>query len=283
MVTSSVTGPASASARRSTSSSSTRAPTSGSATPSPRATCPTSGFTRPGRTYAEGIYVEHMWGKADALKYLNGYASKVRNREPIVAPRGVNRVPPQDMYFKGALFINTLRSVVDDDERWWRMVREFYDRFKYQNITTERRRRVLQQGDRQRPDADLQPVPAAHGASRPRVEVPGRRRVGVLPLEGGRARFRDAGEGWARRPVARPSGRPPSGRRCPGASREATSTSPPASTTSPSTGSKGRRGQTPIPAASEWGQTLSESGAGHAGAGLARSHRPLPDISAMSV
>jgi aminopeptidase N len=40
------------------------------------------------------------------------------------------------MYFKGALFINTLRSVVDDDERWWRIVRAFYDRFKYKTIAT---------------------------------------------------------------------------------------------------------------------------------------------------
>ncbi|MGE5200034.1 MAG: M1 family metallopeptidase, partial [Rhodospirillaceae bacterium] len=87
-------------------------------------------------TYAEGIYVEYVSGKAEALKYLNGYTAKVRNREPIVAPCGVNRVPPQDMYFKGALFINTLRSVVDDDQRWWRIVRAFFERFKYQTIAT---------------------------------------------------------------------------------------------------------------------------------------------------
>lgn len=88
-------------------------------------------------TYAEGIYVEHMWGKDDAIKYLNGYVSKVQNRVPIVAPRGVNKVPPQDMYFKGALFINTLRSIVDDDKRWWKIVREYFDTFKYRNIMTE--------------------------------------------------------------------------------------------------------------------------------------------------
>jgi aminopeptidase N len=87
-------------------------------------------------TYAEGIYVEHVFGKADALKYVNGYKSKVRNREPIVAPCGVNRVPPQDMYFKGALFINTLRSIVDNDERWWRIVRAYFGRFKYTTIAT---------------------------------------------------------------------------------------------------------------------------------------------------
>jgi aminopeptidase N len=87
-------------------------------------------------TYAEAVYVEHMFGKADALKYVNGYKSKVRNREPVITPCGVNRTPPQDMYFKGALFLNTLRSVVDDDARWWKLVRGFYGRFKYRDIET---------------------------------------------------------------------------------------------------------------------------------------------------
>ena len=45
--------------------------------------------------------------------------------------------PPADQYFKGALFINTLRSVVNDDERWWTLLHEFYQQFKYQNIMTE--------------------------------------------------------------------------------------------------------------------------------------------------
>jgi aminopeptidase N len=87
-------------------------------------------------TYLEAVYVEHLFGKADALRYLNGYKAKVRNREPIITACGVNATPPQDMYFKGALFINTLRSLVDDDKRWWKLVREFYGRFKYRNIAT---------------------------------------------------------------------------------------------------------------------------------------------------
>src|SRR5262249_24104657 len=41
------------------------------------------------------------------------------------------------MYFKGALFINTLRSIVDNDQRWWLLLRNFYQHFKYQNIMTE--------------------------------------------------------------------------------------------------------------------------------------------------
>ena len=88
-------------------------------------------------TYLECLYVEYMYGKADGLKYTNGYRAKVQNQRPIIAPRGVNATPPQDQYFKGALFINTLRSIVDNDQRWWVLLRNFYQRFKYRNIMTE--------------------------------------------------------------------------------------------------------------------------------------------------
>jgi aminopeptidase N len=88
-------------------------------------------------TYLEDLYVEHRFGREDALKYINGYKSKVRNREPIITQRGIHRSPSQDMYFKGALFLHTLRSVVDDDERWWKLLRDLFQQFKYQNIMTE--------------------------------------------------------------------------------------------------------------------------------------------------
>ncbi|MCX6633220.1 MAG: M1 family metallopeptidase [Candidatus Solibacter sp.] len=91
------------------------------------------GFT----TYLECLYVEYMWGRGDGLKYTNGYKSKVRNQQPIVTARGLNRTPPQDQYFKGALFLNTLRSVVNDDARWWTLIHGFYQHFKYRNIMTE--------------------------------------------------------------------------------------------------------------------------------------------------
>ncbi len=88
-------------------------------------------------TYLECLFVEYMYGHDDALKYTNAYKSKVQNRRPIISARGVNASPPQDQYFKGALFLNTLRSVVDDDKRWWAMLRGFHERFKHKNIMTE--------------------------------------------------------------------------------------------------------------------------------------------------
>jgi aminopeptidase N len=88
-------------------------------------------------TYLECLYVEYMYGKEDGLKYTNAYKTKVQNRQPIITQRGINGTPPQDEYFKGALFINTLRSIVNDDDRWFKLIHDFYQHFKYQNIMTE--------------------------------------------------------------------------------------------------------------------------------------------------
>jgi aminopeptidase N len=88
-------------------------------------------------TYLECLYVEYMWGHDDYLKYVNGYKAKVKNNKAIIAERGINAEPPQDQYFKGALFLNTLRSVVNDDPRWFRLIHDLYQHFKYKNIMTE--------------------------------------------------------------------------------------------------------------------------------------------------
>jgi aminopeptidase N len=91
------------------------------------------GFT----TYLEALYVEQRWGREAGIKYVNGEKPKVGNQDPVITQRGIHRAPAQDMYFKGALFLHTLRSVVDDDARWAKVLRDFYQRFKYRNIMTE--------------------------------------------------------------------------------------------------------------------------------------------------
>jgi aminopeptidase N len=88
-------------------------------------------------TYLESLYVEYRWGTADAIKYLSGYRPKVHNLRAVVAERGVNADPTEDQYFKCALMLNTLRSVVDNDTKWWALLHSFYQHYKYQNIQTE--------------------------------------------------------------------------------------------------------------------------------------------------
>ena len=87
-------------------------------------------------TYLECLYVEYTFGHDDYVKYTNGYKSHVQNREPIITFPGLHREPPQDMYFKGALMLHTLRSVIDDDAKWTALLHDLYQEFKYKNIGT---------------------------------------------------------------------------------------------------------------------------------------------------
>jgi aminopeptidase N len=87
-------------------------------------------------TYLECLYVEHMFGYDDYLKYTNGYKTKIANKEPIIPQRGIARDPNQDMYFKGALFIHTLRSVIGD-LKFFKLLKDLYAEFKYKNNFTE--------------------------------------------------------------------------------------------------------------------------------------------------
>jgi len=88
-------------------------------------------------TYLEALFVEYHYGKADALKYTSGFIPKVRDRTPIIPERWVSSEPPQDMYFKAAMMIASLRSWIDDDPKWFTLLKAFYQHFKYQNIMTE--------------------------------------------------------------------------------------------------------------------------------------------------
>ena len=102
-------------------------------------------------TYLETLFVEFHYGRADALAYTNGLKAKVHNHAPSLTERGIAVEPPQDQYFKGGLMIATLRSwlaiagpglqptisVESADARWFSLLHDFYQHFKYQNILTE--------------------------------------------------------------------------------------------------------------------------------------------------
>jgi aminopeptidase N len=86
-----------------------------------------------------------MYGYGDYLSYVNAEKNKVRNTEPIITQRGIHQEPAQDMYFKGALFLHTLRSVVDDDRKWFEVIRGVFQTFKYKTILTEDMTRFFNQ------------------------------------------------------------------------------------------------------------------------------------------
>ena len=86
--------------------------------------------------YCESLFVEDMWGKEDGLTYLNTGKEGVKNEVPVIAEEGIYATPPTDQYKKGALFLNTIRSIVNDDAVWFKLLHDYYQHFKYQTIMT---------------------------------------------------------------------------------------------------------------------------------------------------
>ncbi|WP_424494313.1 M1 family metallopeptidase [Salinimicrobium sp. GXAS 041] len=91
------------------------------------------GFT----SYSEAVYVECRWGKEEALEYLAGLRRGIKNQSPIIGDYGVNSEGSGDMYSKGANLLNTIRSIYDDDELWWKTLKDYTETYKHQIISTQ--------------------------------------------------------------------------------------------------------------------------------------------------
>lgn len=87
--------------------------------------------------YAEALFVENEFGHDDALRYINAKKQNVRNDRPIIGVYNVNRPGSADMYDKGQLVLNTLRSVIDDDGLWFSILRGLAESHRYQTITAD--------------------------------------------------------------------------------------------------------------------------------------------------
>ena len=90
------------------------------------------GFT----TYTETVFIECTQGYEAAMKYVNGQSKNVRNDRPIIGQFGVNREGSGDMYYKGSLLLNTLRHVINNDEKWWSLLLQYAETYKKQIIDT---------------------------------------------------------------------------------------------------------------------------------------------------
>lgn len=89
-------------------------------------------------TYMESLFVECSSGYADAVRYLQGQRN-FTNRQPILGPKDVNwhNWSGSDHYNKGAWVLHTLRHVIADDELWFGLLRDFYEKYALQQIETE--------------------------------------------------------------------------------------------------------------------------------------------------
>lgn len=89
-------------------------------------------------TYAESVYVEFQFGYEKAQQYINGQKLLISNNKPIIGQFGVNfKSGNSDMYYKGALMLNSLRHMINDDAKWWAMLKKYAETFQYKIIETK--------------------------------------------------------------------------------------------------------------------------------------------------
>lgn len=98
-------------------------------------------------TYAEGVFVERTQGRERADEFFDWQGRMVPRRARLWRGEGKDSGAAYgaEIYTKGACVLNTLRLVLDDDEAWWRALREFNLRFRYRNASTEDFRAVVEE------------------------------------------------------------------------------------------------------------------------------------------
>lgn len=88
-------------------------------------------------TYSESVFLECTQGYELAQKYINGQSKNVANDRPVIGFYGVNKEGSGDMYYKGALMLNTLRHITNNDSKWWAMLLKYSNTYKKQIIDTK--------------------------------------------------------------------------------------------------------------------------------------------------
>lgn len=85
--------------------------------------------------YAEALYCECNWGYDSYLTYINGVKFNISNDKPIIGHYGVNNEGSGDMYYKGALMIHTIRTLISNDSLFFSIIKSMQKEF-YHSIVT---------------------------------------------------------------------------------------------------------------------------------------------------
>lgn len=85
-------------------------------------------------TYSEALYVECMFDYQKGQDYVNAKKPSIGNKHPMAGIYDLNIEGDGDMYNKGMLFLNTLRHVVNNDELWFKTLKDMNSEFAYQTI-----------------------------------------------------------------------------------------------------------------------------------------------------
>ena len=87
--------------------------------------------------YSESLFLDYHYGKEAGQAYVRGTRINIQNDSPIIGTYGVNQRGSGDMYYKGGNLLNMLRELLQNDEKWRRILRGLNQTFYHQTVTTE--------------------------------------------------------------------------------------------------------------------------------------------------
>jgi len=85
--------------------------------------------------YSESLFVESIQDKLAGQEYVSGLRRTIQNTSPIVGPYNVNKEGSGDMYNKGSVILNMIRTIINDDEKWRAILRGLNSTFYHQTVT----------------------------------------------------------------------------------------------------------------------------------------------------
>lgn len=90
-------------------------------------------------TYTELLYAESNHSKKEYYQLLTTKMKDITNIWPMVGNRDVNENSywGSDIYTKGAMMLHNLRCMIDDDQKFFKLIKEFYNTYKFKTAKTE--------------------------------------------------------------------------------------------------------------------------------------------------
>lgn len=87
--------------------------------------------------YSESLFLDYHFGKEAGQEYVRGTRTSIGNKKPMIGPYGVNYSGyPIDVYYKGGNILNTLRTIVNDDEQWRQLLRSLGEEFYHKTVSS---------------------------------------------------------------------------------------------------------------------------------------------------
>lgn len=85
--------------------------------------------------YSEALFIDYYYGREASQAYVHGNRTSIRNDSPLQGPYNVNKEGSGDMYIKGGVLHNMLRTILNDDEKWRMILRGLNDNYYHQQVS----------------------------------------------------------------------------------------------------------------------------------------------------